>query len=389
MPGMMDTVLNLGIAADVARVLIEEAGDASWAQDTLHRFDEQYRKVVGTPPPDDPWQQLEATVAAVFESWRSPRAIAYREHHGIPDDGGTAVTVQAMVFGNADDRSGTGVLFTRNPIEASRDPLGEWLTRGQGDDVVSGTSTPRHLAELATILPDAHAELMRSAEVLERTFADVQDIEFTIESGRLWLLQTRAAKRSARAAVHHAVQLQVEGLISIETALARITPAEVRAVLTPHVDPVTAGAATVLARGATGCPGVASGIVVGEADDAEDLALEGTAVVLARPTTDPDDVHGMFAALAVITEIGGTTSHAAVVSRELNRPSIVGCGVGMLMPLVGREVTVDATGGVVYNGRLDILGPSAEQHPDLAVVATWLQSPELAAHPLRAVLPGQ
>lgn len=386
MPGMMDTVLNLGINPSVAAVLAEETGDAAYAADTVRRFEEQFAKVVGDVPPDDPWDQLERAVAAVFESWQSPRAIAYRKHHGISDEGGTAVTVQAMVFGNIDETSGTGVLFTRNPVEARREPLGEWLLRGQGEDVVSGRSTPRPLADLATEMPELHGELMRSADLLERTSADIQDIEFTIESGRLWLLQTRAAKRSARAAVHHAVQFEAEGLISVDTALSRITPAQLRTVLAPHISEAAASTATVLARGEVGCPGLAHGVVAGCADDAEDLALDGTDVVLARPTTDPDDVHGMVAARAVITEIGGTTSHAAVVSRELDRPCVVGCGVGTLMDLVGRQVTVDATAGVVYGDYLEIEEPVVGDHPDLAVVAAWLADEARSGHPLAGVL---
>jgi pyruvate,orthophosphate dikinase len=290
------------------------------------------------------------------------------------------------VFGNADTRSGTGVLFSRNPVDARREPLGEWLPRGQGEDVVSGRSTPLSIVDLAGAMPSVHDALMQSAQVLEQAFADVQDIEFTIESGRLWLLQTRSAKRSARAAVHHAVAFAREGRISPGEALARLTGDQLKAVLSPRVPPAARSAATVLARGEVGCPGVARGVVAGSADAAEDLADDSHDVILARPTTDPEDVHGMIAARAVITEIGGTTSHAAVVSRELDRPCVVGCGPGSLMSLVGREVTVDATNGEVLDGLLEIEVPTATDDPDLAVLWEWVCDEARSNHPFAALL---
>ena len=383
---MMDTVLNLGVTTEIAEVLGRESGDDTYAQDTLRRFREQFEKVVGTTPPDDPWEQLESAVGAVFRSWHSPRATSYRTHHGLSHDGGTAVTVQAMVFGNADAKSGTGVLFTRSPVEPSREPLGEWVQRGQGEDIVSGRVRPEPLSALAKQMPMAHDELMTAARSLEKAFADVQDIEFTIESGRLWLLQTRAAKRSARAAVHHAVSFAQEGLITPEVALSRLSVEQVRVALAPRLAVGPATTTSVLARGEVGCPGLASGLAVGSADEAEGAAADGTAVILVRPTTDPDDVHGMLAARAVITEIGGTTSHAAVVSRELDRPCVVGCGVGSLMHLIGRDITVNATTGEVLDGLLPVEKPSAETDPDLAVLKEWLTTEDYRDHPLAALL---
>lgn len=356
MPGMMDTILNLGVNSEVATALSRQAGDESFGADTHRRFVEQFTQIVGSAPSEDPWEQLEKAVVAVFDSWYSPRAAAYRKHHGLSDDAGTAVTVQAMVFGNLGDRSGTGVLFSRNPVTGAAEPYGEWLPGGQGEDVVSGRFDPLDLSELASSLPEVHDELLKAAQVLEVEFGDVQDIEFTVERGKLWLLQTRSAKRSATAALRHAVAMRNEGLIDVPEALKRVTVEQLSALLQPHLDPEVRAGATVLATGEVACPGVASGVVVTTADEAEEQAAEGKDVVLATPTTNPDDVHGMLAARAIITEIGGATSHAAVVSRELGRPCIVGCGEGVLTPLAGRIVTVDSTAGEVLDGALPLGG---------------------------------
>ncbi len=388
MPGMMDTVLNLGINARIEPGL-RQLGDADYAADTYRRFVTQFRKVVGAEPTEDPWQQLEAAVAAVFDSWTSPRAVAYRRHHGIGEDGGTAVTVQAMVFGNLDDMSGSGVVSTRDPVGMGSEPLGEWLPHGQGDDVVSGRCTPRPLTDLADLLPTVHSELMAAAALLERAMRDVQDIEFTVESGRLWLLQTRSANRSAAAAVHHAVAFEREGIVTPAGALAMLTPDQLRVFLRPRLAPQARASATVLAAGLVACPGVACGIVVDNAATAEDLAGAGTAVILARPTTDPADVRGMLVAQAVITEIGGATSHAAVLSRELNTVCVVGCGEGSLRHLTGRTVTVDAGSGEILDGCLDVEVPSASSHPDLRVIGQWLESEAGTAHgALKDILTG-
>ncbi|MEV0029877.1 pyruvate, phosphate dikinase [Nocardia sp. NPDC050793] len=373
MPGMMDTVLNLGINDDVERALAAETRNPGYAADTHRRFRSQYREIVlGDPEsavPRDPWEQLRGAVAAVFRSWDSARAKTYRRSRGVSDDLGTAVTVQAMVFGNLDALSGTGVLFTRNPNTGERVVFGEWLIGGQGEDVVSGRTTPRPLDDLAVTMPDVHEQLLAAADLLERDGRDIQDIEFTVESGRLWLLQSRPAKRSARAAVRAAVAMASEGLIDPATALRRVEAEQVRTVLRP-----ASGAETdrpPLARGESACPGLASGVVVTDPDEAETRAAAGEAVVLARPTTSPDDLHGMIAARAIVTELGGATSHAALVSRELGRPCVVGCGPGVVAALAGQVVTVDGGAGAVWLG--EIAGKAVDQSviEDVAQLARW------------------
>lgn len=369
MPGMMDTILNLGINDDIEHCLAKETGDPAYAADTRRRFEQQFEAVVGNVAPNDPWDQLFAAVGAVFRSWNSPRAIAYRRHHGLSDAGGTAVTIQSMVFGNADDDSGTGVLFSRNPLTGHAAPYGEWLLRGQGEDVVSGKTTPLRLDALADRYPSIHTELLSAAAQLERLGKDVQDIEFTVESGKLWLLQCRAAKRSPDAAIVFAVALHEEGLLTKEEALNLVSPEQRSAVQRPRIHPDARATATVLATGEAACPGVATGRVVGDVDEAIDLAESGVSVILARPHTDPEDVSGMIAAAAIVTAVGGSTSHAAVVSRELGTPCIVGCGD--LDPIYGREVTVDATSGQVFDGILPIAPVSIDEFPALATLATW------------------
>lgn len=388
MPGMMDTVLDLGISDEVARVLAQEEGAADFADDTHRRFREQFEKVVGTPPPADPWEQLRRAIAAVLGSWNSPRAIGYRESRGLSHEGGTAVTVQAMVFGNLDDRSGTGVLFTRNPLTGGAEPYGEWLPRGQGEDVVSGRCDARPLTDLETTLPQVHTDLLAAAAQLEADSADVQDIEFTVESGVLWLLQSRAAKRSPEAVVRHAVLLAREGLITESQALDRVSPENVRSLLSPRLDPAEAAAAPVLATGKPACPGLAAGVVVTDTGEALERAYRGEAVILARPTTDPDDVAAMSVAVAVITELGGSTSHAAVVCRELAVPCVVGCGAGTLVTLDGRAATVDASAGTVYPGELTVVPATAADDPDIALLTRWAraESPDGAPGPLPELL---
>lgn len=374
MPGMMDTILNLGINDEVEAALRTQTQDADYAAGTRRRFAEQFESVVGQAPPADPWEQLVAAIGAVFRSWRSPRAVAYRRHHGIGDEGGTSVTVQAMVFGNLDDRSGTGVLFTRNPLTGEDEPYGEWLPRGQGEDVVSGKHDPLPLSALAEQLPEVHRRLLAAAERLEKAGKDVQDIEFTVESGRLWLLQTRPAKRSPDAAVRLAVALQADGLLTTEEALLRVTPEQVAAVSRPRVAPEAKASAAVVARGEPACPGVGVGRVVLEVEEAEELADAGVDVVLARPTTDPDDVPGMIVSSAILTEIGGSTSHAAVVSRELGTPCVVGCGQGTLAALAGRQVTVDGTSGEVFDGALPLAPCTEDDNPALASLLSWARA---------------
>jgi pyruvate, orthophosphate dikinase len=374
MPGMMDTILNLGIDDAIETALAAETGDAPFAADTRRRFIEQFRAVTGEEPSQRPAEQLQLAVRAVLDSWYSPRATSYRASRGIPDDGGTAVTVQAMVFGNLDDRSGTGVLFTRNPLTGDAEPYGEWLPRGQGEDVVSGRCDAQPLDTLASILPEVHLQLMEAAAAVERQGRDVQDIEYTVESGKLWLLQARSAKRSPQAALRCAVHLQRADVITVDEALLRITSDHVRTMLTPHLDSAAVAANPPVAAGKPACPGIATGIVVTDPDEAEDLADEGAAVILARSTTDPNDVAAMSGSVAVLTELGGSTSHAAVVCRELAVPCIVGCGPGTVTGLAGQTVTVDATMGIVYLGALAVLDPVSAHDDALQTVTAWLRT---------------
>jgi pyruvate, orthophosphate dikinase len=399
MPGMMDTILNLGMTDAVEHGLARLSGDRAFARETHARFCHDFGHIVlgadldprgpdatadeisgavladtGKPVPGDPHEQLQAAIHAVFGSWSSRRAIAYRRHWGIPehsDTSGTAVIVQAMVFGNLGEHSGTGVLFTRDPMTGERQPYGEWLAGGQGEDVVSGTHDPLPLAALGTELPDVHAQLLDAAGLLEREHRDVQDIEFTVERGRLYLLQSRSAKRSPLAAVRIATDLVSEGTITAEAALARVTPEQVQSVLMPQLPESVSSNATVLVRGAPACPGVAAGIVAMDADAAQ--ALEGSAV-LVRPTTSPEDVAGMIAAAAVVTEHGGATSHAAVLTRALGRPSVVGVGEDATAGWEGREVTVDGSAGIVYAGILPTRAADAADIPGLVDLVQWARA---------------
>jgi pyruvate, orthophosphate dikinase len=381
MPGMMDTVLDLGMNDASEAALAAESGDAAFAADTRDRFRGLFTRLVlrgGDDVPADPYEQLRRAVVAVFESSRSRRARAYRKKHALPDDMPTAVTIQAMVFGNLDERSGSGVLFTRNPLSGAPEPYGEFLARAQGEDVVSGERTPSTLAALAKTLPDAHEQLLAGGRALERAERDVQDIEFTIERGVLYFLQCRAAKRSAEAAVRLAVELAREGLITQQEAVSRVTAEQARAVLRPRLGAAVRRGAKILARGEAASPGVGSGAVVADSDEAERCAAQGQRVVLVRPTTSPEDVHGMIAADAIVTDVGGTTSHAAVVGRSLHKPCVVGCGVGTAAALAGREITVDGESGEVFEGILELETPRAEDHPYLATLVSWRDESGLA-----------
>ncbi|MFY1621022.1 PEP/pyruvate-binding domain-containing protein [Micromonospora sp. WMMD736] len=315
MPGMMDTVLNLGQTPDVIATIANSSGDPKFADDLAGRFAEQFTQIVGQAPPADPWEQLHAAIAAVFGSWNSRRAVTYRKEKQIPELGGTAVTVQAMVFGNRDARSGTGVLFSRDPFGRSDAPYGEWLPGGQGEDVVSGRHDPHPISDLERSEPEAYRDLMAAARRLDEAAGCAQDIEFTVQSGQLWLLQTRAAKIQSAPASRHE------------------------------------GGGVEVASGRPASTGVGSGVVVCDSDEAEERALAGEDIILARRTTSPDDVHAMAVVRAVLTEIGGATSHAAVVSRELQVPCVVGCGVDTVTQLEGQRVTVDATEGRVVRAQ--------------------------------------
>lgn len=403
MPGMMDTVLNLGIDDAGESALAGETALPSFARDTHRRFLELYASIVlkapveletggepagwratiaaaGGPVPADVRDQLLATVRAVFESWNTRRARRYREHNNIPHDLGTAVTVQAMVFGNLDERSGTGVLFSRNPLTGENLPYGEYLPRAQGEDVVSGKFTPLPLDAMRDAEPEAYAALLAASDRLEREHGDVQDIEFTVQSGQLYLLQSRAAKRAPAAAVRFAVDMVAEGRIDPATALSRVSAEQVRTLLLPRLKDGATDGATVLATGEGACPGAATGILVADADEAERRAAAGENVILVRKTTSPDDVHGMIAARAVVTEQGGSTSHAAVVSRALGRPCVVGVGDGAVAKS-GTLVTVDGAGGLVYAGTLATEAPREQADAQLAQLIAWAR----AASPVEVV----
>jgi pyruvate,orthophosphate dikinase len=380
MPGMMDTVLNVGINAAVEQALVA-LGSTEFAHDTRRRFNRMYPSVVpadaatkhsNSEPelvPADPYTQLRGAIEAVFASWNSPRAVAYRAHHGLNDQDGTAVVVQAMVFGNKGANSGSGVLFSRNPITGSDEPFGEWLPGGQGDDVVSGRVDVEPLATLHDAQPSVYDELIAAARNLERLGADVQEIEFTVEDATLWLLQTRVAERSAQAAVRLALQLRREGLIDDAETLRRVSPAHVETLLLPSLQPETRLAAPLLATGLPACPGVVSGRAYTEVDEALDAAGQGEPVILVRNHTRPDDVVGMLAARGIVTEVGGASSHAAVVSRELGRVAVVGCGQGVAASLAGKQITVDGNKGEVREGSLELSAWSESKTAELREIA--------------------
>ncbi len=381
MPGMMDTLLDLGFSDEVEEALTAEAS-AAFASDSRRRFAESFARIVSGPAPDDPLEQLRAAIEAVFASWDSPRAAAYRAHHGVGAQGGTAVVVQAMVFGNLGSESGAGVIFSRNPMTGANEEFGEWLPGGQGDDVVSGTVDVEPIALLREKLPGVYDELVSAARSLERLTADVQEIEFTIQDGTLWLLQTRAAKRSAQAAVRLALQLLNDGLIDQAETLRRVPPAHVEALLRPSLQPETRFTARLLATGLAAGPGVASGRAYTDVDAAIDAADRGEDVILVRHHTSPDDIHGMLVARGVVTETGGATSHAAVVSRELGRAAVVGCGSGVTESLAGKLVTVDGNTGEVREGSLELSAWSEDNSPELRELADVArQVSPLRAHP--------
>lgn len=398
MPGMMDTVLNLGVNDETEAALAAECGDARFAQDTHRRFltlfsdivlkaglefkaDATSREIrallrengVGEPPLD-PYDQLQAAIRAVFESWNSRRARRYREHHNIPHSLGTAVTVQAMVFGNFDEHSGTGVLFSRNPLDGRPEPYGEYLAQAQGEDVVSGKFTPKPLSAMAAYAPQAHSELLAASAALESSASEVQDIEFTVERGQLFILQARNAKLAPLASVRTSVDLVSEGVIDQAAALHRLSPDHLRLLLAPSLLPTSIAGAQILAAGEGACPGVGIGIVVNSPDEAERLAATGQKVVLARATTCPDDLHGMIAAVAVITEEGGSTSHAAVVCRALGVPCVVGCGKDSLKELATGVVTVDGQAGKVFAGALPVHKTHERDDASLRQLLEWAEA---------------
>jgi pyruvate,orthophosphate dikinase len=413
MPGMMDTVLNLGLTSASALALASGPGGSNFALDTWLRFWRMFGDIVlgidptklmqavqaaetaarknvtrsafdnlersildhidseGETASGDPFQQLEQTIEAVFRSWDSARAKAYRRHHGISDDLGTAVTIQAMVFGNADENSGSGVAFTRNPNDGSKTLYGEYLIGRQGEDLVSGTHTPIDLSDSKALDPALRQAFETHSGSLEALYADAVDIEFTVESGRLYFLQVRPAKRTAAAAIKIAEDLVEEGVISKEVALTRVSPEQVRKMTRPAFDDEELARAVLVAQGLGSSPGHACGAAVLDADRAADRALAGENVILLRPTTSPQDIRGMLAANGIITARGGALSHAAVVSRALDRPCIVGCDAidmnlkrktfsiaGRTYP-EGAQISMDGSTGKVFAGALKLKSAGA------------------------------
>lgn len=371
MPGMMDTVLNLGLNDETVQGLAAKSGNPRFAWDSYRRFIQMYGDVVmgvehdkfeevlqavknakgaqldtdldaedlqelvkkykevvlreaGKLFPNDPVEQLKGAINAVFMSWNNPRAIRYRELNDIPGDWGTAVNVQAMVFGNMGETSGTGVAFTRNPSTGENVFYGEYLMNAQGEDVVAGIRTPHPIATLAEAMPDVYRQLVDIYKKLENHYRDMQDIEFTIQEGKLYMLQTRAGKRTAQAAVRIAVEMVEEGLIDKKEALLRVDPQQLDQLLHKRIDP--SAKLNVIAKGLPASPGAAVGRIVFHADDAEAWKERGEQVILVRTETSPEDIGGMDAAEGILTARGGMTSHAAVVARGMGKCCVAGCG---------------------------------------------------------------
>ena len=367
MPGMLETVLNVGVDDAVVEALGEEFS-VPFAEDTRERFRRGYRRAVGAEAPDRPLDQLRGAVDAVAASWSSSRVDAYRAHRGI-ERGGIAILLQAMVFGNLDTQSGTGVLFTRDPTTGASTPFGEWLPAAQGDDVVSGTSDCEPLSAMRERLPDAYDQLIDAGARLERLGGDVQDVEFTVEAGALWLLQSRVAQRSPHAALRLALAFRDEGLVDDAGVIERVMPEQLATILAVRSAP----AGPPLATGAAACPGIASGLACTTSDEAIAAADEGRDVILVRPTTSPDDVAGIMAANGVVTEVGGASSHAAIVARELGIPAVVGCGPGLTASLAGLVITVDGDASEVRVGESALsdsaLSPELSRFADIVRAA--------------------
>ena len=426
MPGMMDTVLNLGLNATTLEGLAKLTGDRRFALDAYRRFIQLFSKIVlevdgqifesaladikkhkrattdaDLDPnaleqliadyrdivrrhakgefPEDPLEQLRAAIGAVFKSWNNKRAIDYRNYNRIPHDLGTAVNVQSMVFGNMGDDSGTGVAFTRDPSTGEKKLYGEYLTNAQGEDVVAGIRTPKPISAMAKDLPRAYSQFEQIARKLERHYRDVQDMEFTIERGRLYMLQTRSAKRTAEAAVKIAVDMVRERLIKKNEAVLRVEPGQVDQLLHRRIDPTAL--VTVLATGLAASPGAAYGTAVFDADRAEEMAKNGEKVILVRIETNPDDVHGMIAAEGVLTSRGGRTSHAAVVARGMGKPCVAGAEsvqvdldnrrftAGGVTINEGEPFTIDGSTGRIIAGQVPML--DAEVSGELEELLRW------------------
>ncbi|MDB5508971.1 MAG: pyruvate, phosphate dikinase [Hyphomicrobiales bacterium] len=438
MPGMMDTVLNLGLNDATVGALAESAGDERFAYDSYRRFIQMYSNVVldvdhhefeevleeykdsrsfmfdtdldagdwrkiiveykakvehktGKPFPQDPHEQLWGAIGAVFGSWMNQRAITYRRLNDIPADWGTAVNVQAMVFGNMGETSATGVAFTRNPSTGERELYGEFLVNAQGEDVVAGIRTPQNITEEAriaahsdkpsmeTVMPEVYHEFLRVTQLLEKHYRDMQDLEFTVERGKLWMLQTRGGKRTAKAALRIAVEMANDGLITQEEAVLRVDPAALDQLLHPTIDPKAER--KILATGLPASPGAASGEIVFSSDEAEQLKSAGRSVILVRIETSPEDIHGMHASAGILTTRGGMTSHAAVVARGMGKPCVSGAGqirvdyAAQTLVAMGRTlkkgdiITVDGSTGQVLEGSVAMLQP--ELSGEFATLMQW------------------
>src|SRR5271165_891498 len=438
MPGMMDTVLNLGLNDETVEALSRRSGDKRFAYDSYRRFITMYSDVVlgvghhhfeeildehkdrhgytldtelsadawvelvhrykerleaehGEPFPQDPHVQLWGAIGAVFGSWMNQRAITYRRLNNIPESWGTAVNVQTMVFGNMGGTSATGVAFTRNPSTGEKRLYGEFLINAQGEDVVAGIRTPQEITEIARqeagsnkpsmqkVLPEAFRELTRICDLLERHYRDMQDLEFTVEQGKLWMLQTRSGKRTAKAALKIAVELANEGIITKREAVTRIEPTALDQLLHPTIDPSVER--EVIATGLPASPGAASGEIVLSADKAEALKANGKKVILVRVETSPEDIHGMHAAEGILTTRGGMTSHAAVVERGMGKPCVSGAGAiridyaaqtmtaGGVTLKKGDILTIDGGAGQVMQGAVSMVKP--EMTGDFATLMNW------------------
>ena len=453
MPGMMETVLNIGLTSSTIPGLIEKTNNPRFVYDAYRRLITMYSDVVmekaaGIEPadgygirqklehhldsykaknglegdtdlseddwknvieifkneikstlgeefPDDAEAQLWGGIEAVFKSWNGARAISYRKIENIPEEWGTAVNVQTMVFGNTGEESATGVAFTRNPATGDNIFFGEWLTNAQGEDVVAGLRTPNplnkdtktsdtnHLPSLEDSMPKIYDELFKIKNKLEQHYSDMQDIEFTIQEGKLWMLQTRAGKRNGVAAIKMAVDMHHEGMIDKKTALMRVNPNQLDELLHPALDKTSEDNATKLTKGLPAGPGGAKGRVVFTADDAESWNAKGENVILVREETSPEDVHGMHAAEAILTARGGMTSHAALVARGWGKCCIVGCNelnisvekkqlnVGDDIIKEGDWITMNGTLGVVYLGQLDLIPADPDKNLEYKELMTW------------------
>ena len=441
MPGMMDTVLNLGLNDESVKTLAATSGDERFAYDSYRRFIQMYSNVVldvashnfeeiieefkerrgyvldtdlvaedwravivdykakvvqmtEKPFPQQPQDQLWGAIGAVFGSWMNTRAITYRRLNSIPADWGTAVNVQAMVFGNMGQTSATGVAFTRNPSTGAKELYGEFLVNAQGEDVVAGIRTPQNITEVArkaagsdrpsleAIMPEVFHQFVATTQLLEKHYKDMQDLEFTVERGKLWMLQTRNGKRTGKAALRLAVDMANEGLITREEAISRVEPATLDQLLHPTIDPNAKREP--IATGLPASPGAASGEIVFSADEAEALKQTGRKTILVRVETSPEDIHGMHAAEGIVTTRGGMTSHAAVVARGMGKPCVSGCGsiridynkqqlvAGGQTLKKGDVMTIDGATGQVFAGAIAMVKP--ELTGDFAIIMQWADS---------------